>query len=265
MKRPSFQFYPGDWASNPNLKRCTFAERGIWLEVMCLMHDQEAYGVLRWPLKDIAQAVGCKLADLQALARKGVLKGDDSDLTEAFVYVPRSGRKDGDPVTLVPPQAGPIWYSSRMVKDEYVRTIRGGEAGSGESPKQAPKAPPDATPKGGIGAAFGPRGSSSSSSPSGKNPPTPKGEGRFAEFWSAWPAGDRKQDRKKCLAKWQRCRWDDEADAIVAHVAAMKVTRQWRDGYEPAPLTYLNGERWRDGVPVAAGVGTTDDVFAGSH
>jgi hypothetical protein len=35
-KLPAFQFYPGDWSSNPNLKRCTFAERGIWLEVMCL-------------------------------------------------------------------------------------------------------------------------------------------------------------------------------------------------------------------------------------
>jgi hypothetical protein len=39
-KRPSFQFYPADWSANPNLKRCTFAEKGIWLEVMCLLHDQ---------------------------------------------------------------------------------------------------------------------------------------------------------------------------------------------------------------------------------
>lgn len=96
-----------------------------------------------------------------------------------------------------------------------------------------------------------------------KNPLTPKGEGRFPDFWAAWPSGERKQDRKKCLAKWQRCSWDKEADAIVAHVLAMKATRQWRDGFEPAPLTYLNGERWRDGVPVSAGAAS--DIFDGVH
>lgn len=160
MRRPSFQFYPGDWSSNPNLKRCTFAERGIWLEVMCLMHDQDEYGVLRWPLKEIAGAVGCKASELQALVRKGVLKGDDSHLDEPFVYVPRSGRKDGDPVTLVDIQDGPIWYSSRMVKDEHVRTIRGENSTKSDTPKPAPKPP--------FGEYKGPRGSSSSSSSSDK-------------------------------------------------------------------------------------------------
>lgn len=166
--RPSFQFYPSDWTSNPNLRRCTFAEKGIWLEVMCLMHDQAEYGVLRWPLKEIAETVKCKVADLQGLIRKGVLKGDDNQLSEPFIYTPRSGRKDGEPVTLVSTQGGPIWYSSRMVKDEYVRTIRAESSGNGGAPKPAPK-PPFGEPMGG---GFGPRGSSSSSSPSGNTPAT---------------------------------------------------------------------------------------------
>lgn len=177
MKRPSFQFYPADWASNPNLKRCTFAEKGVWLEVMCLMHDQAEYGVLRWPLKEVAEAVKCKPAELMALQRKGVLKGSDTLLDAPFVYVPRSGRKDGPPVTLVDTQAGPIWYSSRMVKDEYVRTLRADSGGNGETPKPAPKPPLGET----FGGGFGPRGSSSSSSPSVKEEPFPhdhaQGEG----------------------------------------------------------------------------------------
>ena len=180
MKRPSFQFYPGDWVANPNLKRCTFAERGVWVEVMCLMHDQEPYGILRWPLKDIAQAVGCRIAELQALARKGVLKGADDHLEQPFIYVPRSGRKDGDPVTLVSAQAGPIWFSSRMVKDEYVRTVRGEYAGKGGASgdhEDASKSSPKMTPKGGIGDDFGPRGSSSSSSASAKDSSEPNGSG----------------------------------------------------------------------------------------
>ncbi len=125
MRRPSFQFYPGDWQSNSNLRRCTHAEKGVWVDVMCLLHDQEIYGVLRWSLKEIAQAVGCSVSVLKALVSKGVLKGDDKMLSESFIYTPRSGRKNGEPVTLVNTQDGPIWYSSRMVKDEYVRSNAG--------------------------------------------------------------------------------------------------------------------------------------------
>ena len=38
MKRPSFQFYPEDWLANANLRRCTHEEKGIWIDVMCLLH-----------------------------------------------------------------------------------------------------------------------------------------------------------------------------------------------------------------------------------
>lgn len=145
MKRPSFQFYPGDWQANSNLKRCTHAEKGVWLDVLCLLHDQPDYGILRWSLKEIAQAVGCSMSLLKGLVSKGILKGSDEEVTEPYIYTPRSGRKDGHPVILIGIQAGPCWYSSRMVKDEYVRTIRGESTRfseeSGEAPKRSPKPP----------------------------------------------------------------------------------------------------------------------------
>lgn len=141
-KRPSLQFYPADWAGNANLKRCTFEEKGIWVDVMCLMHDQPEYGVLRWPLDEIAEAVKCKPTSLRAIARKNVIKGSDTAI-EDFIYVPRSGRKDGDPVILIAAQDGPIWFSSRMVTDEYVRNHAGastrfGARQSKESPGTMP-------------------------------------------------------------------------------------------------------------------------------
>lgn len=166
-KRPSFQFYPADWSANPNLKRCTFAEKGIWLEVMCLLHDQAEYGVLRWTLQEIAAATKCRPADLRSLHRKGVMKGDDFSLVEPFIYVPRSGRKDGPAVTLVPAQEGPIWFSSRMVRDEYVRSLRADGGGAPETPKPTPKSPPKPPFGATIHPAFGPRTSSSSSSEEG--------------------------------------------------------------------------------------------------
>lgn len=89
----------------------------------------------------------------------------------------------------------------------------------------------------------------------GKSP-----EGRFPEFWAAWPATDRRTDRKKCLAKWRGAHFDDQADEILEHVAAMKQTRKWAEGYEPAPLRYLNGEQWLDGNVVVQ----AQDRFAGA-
>jgi hypothetical protein len=157
MKRPSFQFYPGDWQANSNLRRCTHAEKGVWMDILCLLHDQIEYGVLRWSTKEIAQAIGASPALVRTLVSKGVMKGDDKKLSEPLVYIPRSGRKNGEPVILVPEQLGPIWYSSRMVRDEYVRTIRGESTRFGVRDGEAP----NGTPKRTLG-----DGSSSSSSPS---------------------------------------------------------------------------------------------------
>lgn len=181
MKRPSFQFYPGDWQRNANLRRCSPAARGVWVDVMCLLHDSDEYGVLRWPLKEIAQATGASMSHVKELVDKSVLKGSDKSVSEPFIYTPRSGRKDGDPVTLVAAQAGPIWYSSRMVKDEYVRTIRGESSRFGDESKSTPKAAPK--PPIGDGST-----SSSSSTPTGKTVPNGTGgkppvDPELSELW----------------------------------------------------------------------------------
>ncbi|MBJ9594304.1 hypothetical protein [Burkholderia seminalis] len=173
MTRPSFQFYPGDWQANSNLRRCTHAEKGVWIDVMCLLHDSEEYGVLRWPLKEIAQAIGAPLATLRAIAHKGVLKGaDNGQPCAACIYVPRSGRRDGEPVTLIAEQDGPIWYSSRMVKDEYVRSVRGEssrfQTGDDSASKGAPKPPLGDSTKASPKPPLGDGSSSSSSSSSSK-------------------------------------------------------------------------------------------------
>lgn len=184
MKRPSFQFYPADWQANSNLRRCSHEERGIWVDVMCLLHDQEEYGVIRWPLKEISQAIGCSLGKLSGLVSKGVLKGADKGKdAEPLIFIPRHSRKDGDPITLLPMQAGPIWYSSRMVVDEYKRIIRGESTPAPiPTPKPAPNptigATPEATPDPSPPRAGA--SSSSSSSPAvqeaGSSEPAPTGE-----------------------------------------------------------------------------------------
>ena len=141
MKRPSFQFYPADWRNNAKLRRCSWEARGAWVEVMCLLHDSEEYGLLRWSLKEITQAIGAPIKLLRELVDKGVIKGSDGAY-ESLIYTPRSGRKDGPPVEVLAAGAGPCWYSSRMVVDEYKKNTSGGTTRFGQKDAPIPSPSP---------------------------------------------------------------------------------------------------------------------------
>lgn len=83
-------------------------------------------------------------------------------------------------------------------------------------------------------------------------PPNPQGGcARFEEFWSAWPKSERKHDKVKCAKKWKQSSLDAVADEILADIAVKQQTQKWQEGYVEAPLVYLNGKRWEDGVTPA--------------
>lgn len=135
MKRPSFQFYPADWRSNTNLRRCSLAARGAWIDVMCVLHDSDEYGVVRWPLSEIASVAGVPPDLLAELVAKHVLKGDNASAAE-FTHTTRHAGKDGPTHVLIPASAGPCWFSSRMVVDEFRRNASGGETRFGSPDRQ---------------------------------------------------------------------------------------------------------------------------------
>lgn len=201
MRRPAFQFYPADWRNNAKLRRCSWAARGVWIELMGLMHDSDEYGVLRWPLKQIAQALGAPLKLLNELVECGVLYGAERDECEAMIYTPRSGRRDGEPVELVPAQIGPIWYSPRMVRDEYVRAVRGEASRFGEDGKP-PKKGKKASPKPPIGEGIDEtpsrrQGDGSTSSSSSSSSPS------VANATSGGGAADARRRRFEMHEAWQ--------------------------------------------------------------
>jgi uncharacterized protein YdaU (DUF1376 family) len=69
---------------------------------------------------------------------------------------------------------------------------------------------------------------------------------RFDDFWSVWPSSKRKVAKVAVQAKWEKHGLDEVADVIIAHVDSIKSSEQWTNGYEPAPLTYINQRRWED-------------------
>lgn len=44
--RPSFQFYPNDWRSDTNLRLCSLAAQGLWMDMLCLMFMAPIRGTL---------------------------------------------------------------------------------------------------------------------------------------------------------------------------------------------------------------------------
>lgn len=74
----------------------------------------------------------------------------------------------------------------------------------------------------------------------------------FEAFWAAWPKSIRKGGKSVCLARWKKGLYDGCADQIIKHVEWMKTTDQWRKdngAFIPAPLVYLNQQRW-DGAEI---------------
>ena len=45
-KLPAFQFYPGDWMKDPSLRSCSLPARGLWIDLLCLMHESPVRGFL---------------------------------------------------------------------------------------------------------------------------------------------------------------------------------------------------------------------------
>lgn len=46
MAEPWLKFYTSDWRADPRLKMCSPAARGMWVEMICLMHEATPYGHL---------------------------------------------------------------------------------------------------------------------------------------------------------------------------------------------------------------------------
>ncbi len=124
MKKPSFQFYPQDWRSDPGLRACSLEERAVWLELLCLMHDSPRRGVLLLPSgipmteEDIARNLGLSLKKSTPIIQKIELRGVSS-------------REEGTGALI----------SRRMVRDEYINQVRSSSGALGGNPallKQKP-------------------------------------------------------------------------------------------------------------------------------
>lgn len=72
MSTPWLKFYPSDWRSDPALRLCGLAARGLWIELLCIMHEADPRGYLlvnAAPLteRQIASLIGATPKEVAAL------------------------------------------------------------------------------------------------------------------------------------------------------------------------------------------------------
>lgn len=151
--RPAFQFYPGDWQRDAALRSCSVGARGLWIEMICVMHQAEPYGVL---------LINGRPVDTPALSR--IVGATTKEVTIWLAELEAAGvftRIDGA-VT-----------SRRMVRDERIRNARASGGKLGGNPALMDKAKVDR--KVNLHANLAPTPSSSSSSSTSSNEDVPPG------------------------------------------------------------------------------------------
>src|SRR3990167_798079 len=67
---PAWQFYPGDWRKDSGVQALDYETRGIWFEILLLMHENQPPGKLTLngqPMPDdaLARILGLEVAKLQ--------------------------------------------------------------------------------------------------------------------------------------------------------------------------------------------------------
>lgn len=173
MKRPAFQFYPGDWLRDTALRSCSVGARGLWIDMLCLMHEGTPYGYLKVNHRvilgdNLARIIGATLEQTE---------GWLADLEAAGVF---SRAPDG------------CIYSRRMVRDEEIRStraaggIKGGNPALVSGEHATPKVNGKVRKKVNLTPNLPTTPASSSSTSSATEVELPFGSTEFKTAWSDW-------------------------------------------------------------------------------
>jgi hypothetical protein len=158
VKRPSYQWYPGDVKRDPGLQACSFEARALWREMLDLMHDGKPYGHLTTrgvPIAatDLARLVGISVARVERYLA-------ELESREVFSRKPKG-----------------VIYSRRMIRDEKIRRARAAGGAKSLENKNVPQPKERKRRISSRGTLRPSLGGSPSSSvfglQSSKNPPTP--------------------------------------------------------------------------------------------
>lgn len=133
MSAPWFKFYPSDWRADPALRMCSIGARGLWMEMLCVMHEAEPRGSLLVngnPVSDrqLAGLAGCSLKEAAGLIEELEAAGVFSREGETIICARL--RDEPFPYELRPPRH--VWAeirSSIFRRDDFTCSYCGERGG----------------------------------------------------------------------------------------------------------------------------------------
>lgn len=235
---PAFQFYVKEWRSSRAVMRMSFAERGMYLEMLLeqwencsLPDDPKAVSELiggsvdewtaAWPV------LRRKFADRRIDPREGSTPGAQNRIVNLKLEEVRRGLKKFIRV-------------AKKGGESRAKSAKRGSNGTylpAESPATFPATEPaDIQPSASTASA-------TASATATKN----KYTDRFAEFWDAYP---RKVGKDAARRIYEKRRPDEEIHAqMLAAIESQRRSPAWvKDGgqFIPHPSTWLSQGRWQD-------------------
>lgn len=121
MKMPWIKFFPRDWQSETGLQFLGYAERGLWIDMICLMATGERYGYL---------SINGKPMDAPTIAR--MTRGDEHLVEQLLEHLLKQNVYAVDDDGFI--------FSRRMVRDMYIHEVR---SSAGKSKHSHPKKNPE--------------------------------------------------------------------------------------------------------------------------
>lgn len=91
------KFYPEDWRGDVKLRRCSLAARGLWVDLLSIMHEAEPYGHLvidgqKASVSDLSKVLGVHHKTLIALLKELGKNGVYSVSIDGIIYSRRMAR-----------------------------------------------------------------------------------------------------------------------------------------------------------------------------
>ena len=222
---PWMKFFPADWRADPALRMCSLAARGLWMEMLSIMHEADPRGSL---LVNSAPIAAKQLANLCGATPRETI----ALLTELETAGVFSRAEDG------------TIFSRRMKRDDEkaARDKANGKAGGNPS-LNAGVNPPDK--------AQSPEARSQNPKATIQNEPkertrasalpAPWTEADRERFWAAFPNKIGKADAMKAFDKAS-----NKVTPDVLFPALDRYANKSDDRPFCNPATWLNQERWLD-------------------
>jgi hypothetical protein len=231
--RPWMKFHPRDWQADEGLAFCSIGARGLWVELMCIMHQTQPYGHLlvkgKQPTdKQLSILLRVPLIDLTKLMEELEENEVFSRTNDGTIFSRRMVRDEG-----VHEQAARYGHKGQLVKARKEKANKG--------PSRVASRPPSSTPS----------SLESESERESENPPVvPQGtKTRIPDDWEPLEFGRDTQSRR-IVDGWDEQRLASEAEAFRAHHRT--ANSRYSDWQATWSTWVLNTEKFERPKPRAA-------------